>query len=40
MRILKSDSNSVFNNILYKYKNTFNNNKLLKKNIYYKKKIL
>ena len=30
MRIWKSDFNSVFDNISHKYKNTFNNNKLLK----------
>ena len=29
-RIKKNDSNSVLNNMLYKYKNTFNINKLLK----------
>ena len=49
MRIQKSDSNSVFDNISHKYKNAFNDNKLLKrtfikkiyiiitKNFYYKK---
>ena len=30
MRIEKNDSNNVFDNILYKYKNTFNINKLPK----------
>ena len=30
MRIRKNNSNSDFDNILYKYKNTFNINKLLK----------
>ena len=42
MRIKKSDSNSVFDNMLYKYKNTFNINKLLKRiyNFNYKKKIV
>ena len=42
MRIRKNDSNSVFDNMLYKYKNTFNINKLLKMiyNFNYKKKIV
>ena len=42
MRIRKNDSNSVFDNMLYKYKNTFNINKLLKRiyNFNYKKKIV
>ena len=31
MRIRKNDSNSVFDNMLYKYKNTFNINKLPKR---------
>ena len=30
MRIGKNNSNNVFDNMLYKYKNTFNINKLLK----------
>ena len=30
MRIRKNNSNSDFDNMLYKYKNTFNINKLLK----------
>ena len=30
-KLLKSDSNSIFDNMLYKYKNTFNISKLLKK---------
>ena len=30
MRIRKNNSNSNFDNMLYKYKNTFNINKLLK----------
>ena len=40
MKIQKSDSNIVFDNILYKYQNAFNNKKLLKKTfiyIYYNK---
>ena len=42
MRIRKNDSNSVFDNMLYKYKNTFNINKLPKRtyNFNYKKKIV
>ena len=27
IKIQKNDSNNIFDNILYKYKNTFNNNK-------------
>ena len=27
IKIQKKDSNNIFDNILYKYKNTFNNNK-------------
>ena len=44
IRISKNDSNSIFDNISYKYKNVFNNNKLLKKTFitkikyYYKQK--
>ena len=30
IRIRKNNSNNVFDNMLYKYKNTFNINKLLK----------
>ena len=39
MRIRKKDSNNVFDNMLYKYKNTFNINKLPKMtyNFNYKK---
>ena len=38
MRIQKSDSNNVFDNISHKYKNTFSNNKLLKKTFIIKRK--
>ena len=31
MKIWKNNCNSIFDNILYKYKNAFNNNKFLKK---------
>ena len=42
MRIGKNNSNNVFDNMLYKYKNTFNINKLPKMiyNFSYKKKIV
>ena len=42
MRIKKNDSNSIFDNMLYKYKNTFNINKIPKRtyNFNYKKKII
>ena len=42
MRIRKNDSNSVFDNMLYKYENTFNSKKLPKRtyNFNYKKKIV
>ena len=40
MKIYKSNSNSVFDNVLHKYKNAFNNNKLLNKTFIKKKKIL
>ena len=42
MRIRKNDSNNVFYNMLYKYKNTFKINKLPKMiyNFSYKKKIV
>ena len=37
MKIYKNNSNSVFDNVLHTYKNTFNNNKLLNK-IFIKKR--
>ena len=42
IRIRKNNSNNVFDNMLYKYKNTFNINKLPKMtyNFNYKKKIV
>ena len=42
MRTGKNDSNNVFDNMLYKYKNTFNINKLPEMiyNFSYKKKIV
>ena len=39
IRIWKSDSNSIFDNVSHKYKNIFNNNELLKK-IFIKKIII